>query len=103
MEKYLKTDRESVLVTQILDVLKRYLDPNRIILFGSRAKGNFNSRSDFDIAIDIKRPDVVLQRRISEEIEKFSGLYNVDIVYLPGLEQGFINIISKTGIVLHER
>lgn len=36
----------------LVDELVRVADPQRIILFGSRARGDADERSDFDLAID---------------------------------------------------
>jgi len=55
---------------KIIDILKKELDPDRIILFGSRAKERFHKNSDFDIAIDKEEVDIRKRREITEEIEK---------------------------------
>ena len=38
-------------LSRIIDVIVRTLDPDTIILFGSRAKGNAREDSDFDICV----------------------------------------------------
>ncbi len=96
-------NRENEIIAGVADVLKRILRPSKIFLFGSRAKGIGNKYADFDFAVDCSRPQVTVQREIKEEIEKVSGLYNVDIVYLDSVDEGFKNIVLKTGKVIYEK
>ena len=87
----------------VCEVLKRYLSPRRIIIFGSRAKGEALSHSDFDFAVDCARPSIDVERRLKHKIEKLSGLYRVDIIYLASVEEKFKEIVLKTGKVIYER
>ena len=49
---------------------------NKVILFGSRAKGTARERSDIDIAVSgVKAFDL-----LAEEIEDLPTLYSVDLV-----------------------
>ena len=49
---------------------------NKVILFGSRAKGTARERSDIDIAVSgVKEFDL-----LAEEIEDLPTLYSVDLV-----------------------
>ncbi|MRJ03121.1 MAG: nucleotidyltransferase domain-containing protein, partial [Epsilonproteobacteria bacterium] len=58
------------------------LHPQKIILFGSRAKGYFALNSDIDIAVDINLT-FREKRKLKERIEEVSGLYSVDLLFLP--------------------
>ena len=95
--------REQEDLKGLVDVLKKHLAPGKIILFGSRAKQNFNSNSDFDLAVDGERVDIRLQRKINEDIDKASGLYSVDVVFLNSVNKAFREIVLKTGKVVYER
>jgi len=95
--------REDEILTNIIELLKKYLNPAQIILFGSRAKQSFNKNADFDLAIDKERPDIRTQRELEGEIEEISGLYKVDIVYLRSVSTPFKEIIMKTGRIIYER
>lgn len=96
-------EREQDILNKVLDILKKYLNPDKIILFGSRAKGSFCKNSDFDLAIDTEKLDTREQRRLMEKIDAVIGLYKVDIIYLNSIEETFKNIILKTGKVIYER
>ena len=95
--------REKEILEGSVEVLRKYLNPSKIILFGSRAKGNKDRHADFDFAVDSKRPHISVQRKIREDIERTSGLYKVDIVYMLSVDEEFKDIIVKTGQVIYER
>lgn len=95
--------REIEILTNITKILKKYLNPNQIILFGSKTRQGFNKNSDFDMAIDKERVNIRMQRKIEEEIEKISGLYKVDIVYLNSVANAFKKIVMRTGKIIYER
>ncbi len=96
-------ERENEILRGTIEVLKRHLDPSQIILFGSRAKNSNDKSADFDFAVTTPKPMICVQRKMAEEIDKVSGLYKVDIVYLPSVEEEFKDIIAKTGRVVYER
>lgn len=98
------TKRESEIFKGIIKIIKRYLDPEKILLFGSRAKKDYKGNADFDIAIKEKeKVNTDIQRKIKEEIEKISGLYKVDIIFLNEVEKEFKEIVLKNGRVVYER
>lgn len=95
--------RENDIIQQSIRVLQESLDPTRIILFGSRAKGTNDPHADFDFAVDTEKPSISIQREITDQIEKISGLYKVDIVYIPSVDDEFRTIILKTGKTIYEK
>jgi predicted nucleotidyltransferase len=97
------TMREQEILTHAVKVLQERLDPVRIILFGSRAKGIRRPHADFDLAIDGERPEHRIERLIAAEIERKAGLYKVDIVYLSAVDEQFRAIIFATGKTVYER
>lgn len=65
---------------KLVTIIRNSIDPDKIILFGSRATENFQSDSDYDLCI-IKK-NVEHKRRLAQEIYKLlfgSGL-SVDII-----------------------
>jgi len=95
--------REQTILNNAVAILKAHLNPGKIILFGSRAKGKAYKNSDFDLAVDQAKVDITTERKIREELEKAAGLYKVDVVYLNQVDEGFKNLILKTGKVIYER
>ncbi len=97
------TDREDNIYKSILEILIRELNPHNVIMFGSRAKETANPSSDFDFAIDCDSKLNGLKRKVLDAIDKISGLYTVDIIYLDEVDEGFKDIILKTGKVVYAR
>lgn len=75
----------------------------QVILFGSRAFGDADDRSDFDIAIsgpNITRAGLV---GIWEDLEKSNTLYKISISHLEPMPRDLRNRVLTTGIIIHER
>ena len=92
--------REKEILSRIIQILEKYLAPEAIILFGSRAKKTNANGSDFDFAVDLKRPPMKAERQMMEEIENAAGLYTVDIIYLKEVDREFKEIVLKTGEIV---
>ncbi len=96
-----KQEKVNKYISAIVEELKKY-NPNKIILFGSRAKGYYKSNSDIDIAVDLELP-FREKRKLKEKIDYLSGLYSVDLVFFSDIDNNFKNQILKEGIVLYEK
>jgi predicted nucleotidyltransferase len=80
----------------ILDIFKD--EEVSIILFGSRAKGNFYNTSDIDIAILPK--NAYDKRKLTltrEKIEKLNIPYKVEIVDLSDVSDNFKKNVLESG------
>ncbi|MDQ7032949.1 MAG: nucleotidyltransferase domain-containing protein [Desulfonauticus sp.] len=85
----------------IVDFLKTF-KPDKIVLFGSRAKGYCRKNSDIDMAVDIKLT-FREKRKISERIEDLAGIYSVDLIFLPDIDDNFKTQILREGKILYEK
>lgn len=91
-------------ITKIIHLVVQKTDPEKIILFGSRAKGTAHKDSDIDIALEsIQKLSVRDYRLLKEEIDTISGLYSVDIVFIEKVDYSFKQIIQDTGVILYEK
>ena len=95
--------REQGILNNVIKIIRNSFDPDNIILFGSRAKGNFHKNADFDLAINREMVNIRRHRKIMEKVNAVTGLYKVDIVYLNSIDKAFKEIILKTGKVIYER
>jgi predicted nucleotidyltransferase len=93
---------------EIVAVLKPY-DPERIILFGSRARGEADALSDYDLIV-IKRTDRSFVERLQDMVPYLVRLkHAADIlVYTPEEfdrmgETGLGWMVRQEGITLYER
>ncbi len=89
------------IIDKIVKELKNY-NPNKIILFGSRADGTFKKTSDIDIAVDFSL-NFREKRKLCEKIDMLSGLYSVDLIFLPKVDKNFREKILKEGKILYEK
>lgn len=83
-----------------LCVLAEKYGIKKIILFGSRARGDFHQRSDIDIAVS--GGDTV---RFALDTDNMTGtLLEYDIVNLDGpVQDELLNEIKKDGKVIYEK
>lgn len=92
---------------RLIELLKSY-NPEQIILFGSRARGEADEYSDYDIIL-IKQTEKPFMERLKDMIPyliKFDGTAEI-LVYTPEefekmKEFGLGFIVQKEGIVLYE-
>ncbi len=105
------TEQDEALYTEIVRRIVEAADPERIILFGSRARGNHRPDSDLDLFIEMETPDRPHERAV--KIRSAFGLYRqpMDIVvYTPAEVQRLrgkfwtlLSEIESQGRVLYER
>ncbi|HGY56954.1 MAG TPA: nucleotidyltransferase domain-containing protein [Caldithrix abyssi] len=85
---------------RIIKIIREIIpDPQlKIILYGSRARGDAHATSDFDIAIDLseKIPARFISR-IKEKLENSDIPYKVDIVDLNGISEELKQRIIREG------
>lgn len=73
-------------------------DIKKVILFGSRAKGNESYNSDIDLCIDCPRNhrfDVI------DKIDDIIGIYSADILFLDSLNPEIKKQIETYGVDLY--
>ena len=73
----MKTETVPKELKQVTEIIKQKADPVRIVLFGSRARGDYTTSSDYDILIIIK--NVKNEREITREIYKELYTQGVDL------------------------
>ncbi len=99
MHKENETGLQDSDLDDILRVFQKNERINKIILFGSRAKGTFESGSDIDLAIsgsDLKTNDIL---DLSIELDELDLPYKFDIIILERItEKSLLDHISRVGI-----
>lgn len=87
------------LYTKLANLAARY-GAQRLVLYGSRARGDFHARSDVDLAV-YGMPEK--QRgSFSVEAEDLPTLLKLDIVYISeNMEPAFLQNIEKDGVTLY--
>ena len=87
------------LYTKLANLAARY-GAQRLVLYGSRARGDFHARSDVDLAV-YGMPEK--QRGVfSLEAEDLPTLLKLDIVHISeNMEPAFLQNIEKDGVTLY--
>lgn len=86
-------------ILEIQEIAKKY-DVNKVLLFGSRARGDFKRTSDIDLAVDGGDFD----RFALDVNEDTSTLLEYDIVNLNrAMQEELRESIRKEGIIIYEK
>lgn len=88
------------LVEKIVSVITQRIESNEIIVFGSRARGDYSKTSDIDIAIDCTSDESFYSEILDEEIPT---LLKFNVVNLRKVNEGLRKEILKEGIVVYEK
>lgn len=95
--------KESVL-ERILDVFSRHPKIEKVLLYGSRAKGNYRNGSDIDLTLvgkDISLEDI---NKLHLELDELYLPYSFDLSIFDKLEnRDLIDHINRIGIIIYER
>ncbi len=76
---------------------------HRVILFGSRARGDFQPRADVDLAVDAPGLSALEWLRLSDIAEDVDTLLKIDLVRLDEAPPELRARIEAEGRTLHER
>lgn len=88
----------------LLEVFKKYDFIDKIILYGSRAKGNFSDRSDVDLVVIGKPKDRFEVSRVLNEIEETSFPYNIDLQLYSDIKNSqLLDHINRLGKTFYKR
>jgi len=67
-------------ITELRGVFSKYKNIKRVLIFGSRAKGNYREGSDIDFAVVGEGIDRALLSDVCLRIEELGLLYKVDVI-----------------------
>ena len=100
------SEREAEIMQMLKDLFanrKADLEKHRVLLFGSRARGNAKQRSDFDLAVDGEEPLALKSFfKIAEDLEDLPTLYSFDWVDLTKTNSRFREEALKSARVIYE-
>lgn len=76
---------------------------DRIVLFGSRARGRHDERADIDLAVLCPRADLKEWTTVWNIVEEAPTLLSIDLVRLDEVGEELRREIEQEGVVLYER
>lgn len=95
----LRNMKNTIPQDKIVKVIEVLFPNARIFLFGSRARSDFNERSDIDIAIDAGRPLTMTEKgQIISMIDALNIIQKTDVVDFQRAPQKLKDNILKEGI-----
>jgi len=89
-------------IQNLLKFVISEIQPEQIILFGSRARGTHRPTSDFDIAV--KKTDMPASPwakvLVALDDEAYT-LYKIDLVHYEKLDNSYVRNITKEGVLIY--
>lgn len=92
------------IIEKINKVFSHFPEVEEVILYGSRAKGNFKEGSDVDFALNGNKLHLFILNKISYQLDDLNLPYTFDLqiygqIYNPGL----LEHIKRVGINFYKR
>lgn len=76
----------------------------KVILFGSRARGDFHARSDIDLAISTDNATHLQQNLIEFDIQEMTTHLKIDVIFIDRIKkQELLDNINRDGVMLFEK
>jgi uncharacterized protein len=92
------------IVDQIKSVFVKYPELEKVLIYGSRAKGNFKPGSDIDLTFIGDGLNQTILNKIDDEIDDLMLPYTFDLSILKNVSNtDFIAHVERVGIVFYER
>ena len=91
-------------VARIHEVLARHPEVERVILYGSRAKGNFKPGSDIDLTLVGDKLDPTIIARIDDELDDLLLPYRFDLAIFARITHSdLLDHIRRVGVAFYEK
>lgn len=90
-------------IRKIQSVFEKYPEIQKVIIYGSRAKGNFREGSDIDITLKGEKLDYSLLSSIEQDIDELNTPYLFDISIWDKLNSSsLVDHIERVGKVFYQ-
>lgn len=94
----------SIYITKINSIFCLYPSIEEVIIFGSRAKGNFRDNSDIDLAIKGKSIDLSTLQQIENKLEELYIPNFIDLIVFDKIENtDLVDHINRVGKQFYKR
>ena len=91
-------------INSIKNIFNKYPEIERVLIYGSRAMGNYKPASDIDLSLIGKDIDLSLQTKIEFDLDDLMLPYKFDISIFHKISNPeFIDHINRVGQLFYER
>jgi len=90
-------------IQNLIELGIQRVQPNKVILFGSRARGDHRENSDYDLAFAGLKDPQQWSRFLAEYHEDPITLQKADLLIYETASEGYRKNIDRDGVVLYER
>jgi len=95
----MKFGLEDKKIKKIVSVFNKYKAVEKAVIFGSRARGDFEYNSDIDIAVYTNGQSVT---GLQSELEEAAGIYKFNLVFMDELNNDQLRQnIEKDGVEIY--
>lgn len=99
----MKFGLSDTVVKELQDIFRHHSNIEKVLIFGSRSKGNFRAGSDIDLAVIGKGIDYSQLLTIRCEIDDLDMLYSVDLLdYQKKIGTPLGDHIDRVGQIFYE-
>ena len=99
----MKFGLSDTVIKELQDIFRRHTNIEKVLIFGSRSKGNYRPGSDIDLAVIGKNIDYSQLLDILCEIDELELLYSIDLLdYQKKVGTPLGNHIDRVGQVFFE-
>ena len=103
MNNKIKYGLSENIINEIIFILSKYNKIESVLLFGSRAKGNYTNGSDIDLAV--KANDLTFDEfiKIQTELDQLELIYKIDFIdYAKINEPALKSHIDRDGKIIYK-
>lgn len=91
-------------IEKVQIIFKNYPAIERVIIYGSRAKGNYKPYSDIDITLVGLKIDLTLQNKIENELDDLLLPYKFDVSVFHKIQnEDLVDHINRIGKIIFVR
>ncbi len=92
------------ILESVVKIFSKYHKIEKVLLYGSRAKGNYKNGSDIDLTLIGKNISIQDLNKIHLELDELYLPYNFDISIFDKIEnKDLIDHINRIGITIYEK
>lgn len=92
------------IINKIRNLFSNHTDITEVVIYGSRAKGNYKPGSDIDLTLKGKNLNAELLNKLTNEIDELMIPYTVDLSLFEDIDnESLIEHIERIGKVFYSK